>query len=156
MSRRSRSFNDPTARLATSENALLREVLDSLSLRETRILEMRFGMADGERKTLEEVGREFGVTRERIRQIEMKALCRLKHPSRRRQLVVDTGASYINVRRMVFPQTPTSGAAQCGSCQEPLQRSPLGRPRKFCSDRCRQAAYRLRVARRQSASRDDP
>lgn len=62
------------------------EVLDSLSSREKRVLELRFGLLDGRARTLEEVGKEFGVTRERIRQIEAKALRKLRHPSRSKRL----------------------------------------------------------------------
>ena len=69
---------------------ILREVIDeifqSLSPREVRILQLRFGLVDGYNYTLEEVGRKFGVTRERIRQIEAQALSRLRHPSRSRRL----------------------------------------------------------------------
>jgi RNA polymerase primary sigma factor len=61
-------------------------VLGSLNERERRVLELRFGLDDGRGRTLEEVGREFGVTRERIRQIEAKALRKLRHPSRSRKL----------------------------------------------------------------------
>jgi len=57
-------------------------VLRTLSARESRIVELRFGLTDGHPRTLEEVGWEFGVTRERIRQIEMKTFCKLRHPSR--------------------------------------------------------------------------
>jgi RNA polymerase primary sigma factor len=64
----------------------LNEILDSLSVRERKVLEMRFGLADGQGRTLEEVGSEFGVTRERIRQIEAKALRKLRHPIRSRKL----------------------------------------------------------------------
>ena len=64
----------------------LNEVLDSLTDREEKVLRMRFGLLDGRQRTLEEVGKEFGVTRERIRQIEAKALRKLKHPSRSRKL----------------------------------------------------------------------
>ena len=62
------------------------EVLSSLTPRERRVLQLRFGLEDGRSRTLEEVGQEFGVTRERIRQIEAKALRRLRHPSRSRKL----------------------------------------------------------------------
>ncbi len=69
---------------------ILREVIDeifqSLTPREVRILQLRFGLVDGYNYTLEEVGRKFGVTRERIRQIEAQALSRLRHPSRSRRL----------------------------------------------------------------------
>ncbi len=64
----------------------LSKVLDTLSPREKKVLVMRFGLEDGKPKTLEEVGREFKVTRERIRQIEAKAIRKLKHPTRARKL----------------------------------------------------------------------
>ncbi len=62
------------------------DVLASLTQRERRVLQLRFGLEDGRSRTLEEVGREFGVTRERIRQIEAKALRKLRHPSRSKKL----------------------------------------------------------------------
>ena len=62
------------------------EVLHTLTDRESRVLQLRFGLEDGRSRTLEEVGREFGVTRERIRQIEAKALRKLRHPNRSRKL----------------------------------------------------------------------
>ena len=64
----------------------LDEVLDTLTEREQKVLRLRFGMNDGRARTLEEVGREFDVTRERIRQIEAKALRKLRHPSRSKKL----------------------------------------------------------------------
>jgi RNA polymerase primary sigma factor len=86
-------FIPDEAALAPSEAAsqeLLREqvdsVLDSLSERERDVLRLRFGLVDGRNRTLEEVGKEFNVTRERIRQIEAKALRKLRHPSRSRKL----------------------------------------------------------------------
>jgi RNA polymerase primary sigma factor len=73
-----------------ASNQLLKEqvqsILGSLSKREREVLEMRFGLKDGQGHTLEEVGKEFGVTRERIRQIEAKALRKLRHPFRSRKL----------------------------------------------------------------------
>jgi len=62
------------------------DVLDSLTERERKVLQLRFGLDDGRSRTLEEVGKEFHVTRERIRQIEAKALRKLRHPSRSRKL----------------------------------------------------------------------
>jgi RNA polymerase primary sigma factor len=64
----------------------LSKVLDGLAERERKVIELRFGLVDGHPRTLEEVGREFGVTRERIRQIESKTLCKLRHPSRSSKL----------------------------------------------------------------------
>lgn len=64
----------------------LGEVLDTLTDREQKVLKLRFGLDDGRTRTLEEVGREFNVTRERIRQIEAKALRKMRHPSRSRKL----------------------------------------------------------------------
>jgi len=74
----------------TASQQLLKEqidrVLDELSAREKRVLQLRFGLKDGHARTLEEVGKEFNVTRERIRQIEAKALRKLRHPSHSRKL----------------------------------------------------------------------
>jgi len=64
----------------------VRSVLGSLPMRESKIIALRFGLDDGRQRTLEEVGRQFGVTRERIRQIEAKALRKLRHPSRSKRL----------------------------------------------------------------------
>ena len=74
---------------AASYNLLreqLVEVLGTLTEREQKVLRLRFGLDDGRARTLEEVGKEFNVTRERIRQIEAKALRKLRHPSRSRKL----------------------------------------------------------------------
>ncbi len=86
-------FIEDRSTLAPSEAAsyqLLREQVDdilfTLSDREARVLQLRFGLEDGRARTLEEVGRDFGVTRERIRQIEAKALRKLRHPSRSKKL----------------------------------------------------------------------
>ena len=74
----------------TMQGALLQEQLDevmqTLTEREKKVLALRFGLEDGRSRTLEEVGKEFHVTRERIRQIEAKALRKLRHPSRSRKL----------------------------------------------------------------------
>ncbi len=86
-------FIEDKSTLTPSEAAsyqLLREqvedILSTLSDREARVLQLRFGLEDGRNRTLEEVGRDFGVTRERIRQIEAKALRRLRHPTRSKKL----------------------------------------------------------------------
>lgn len=78
---------DPLAVVeAKSEKELLDEVLSTLSPREEQVLRLRFGLNDNVERTLEEIGRSFGVTRERIRQVEAKALKRLRHASRIRRL----------------------------------------------------------------------
>ena len=64
----------------------LGDVLSTLTPREAKVLRLRFGLEDGRQRTLEEVGKEFDVTRERIRQIEAKALRKLRHPSRSKKL----------------------------------------------------------------------
>ena len=64
----------------------LEDVLCTLNEREQKVLKLRFGLEDGRARTLEEVGKEFDVTRERIRQIEAKALRKLRHPSRSKKL----------------------------------------------------------------------
>ena len=64
----------------------MNEVLKTLTPREESVLKLRFGLEDGRSRTLEEVGKEFNITRERIRQIEAKALRKLRHPSRSKRL----------------------------------------------------------------------
>jgi len=81
-----RVLTPPEAAALTLLRQHLQEVLSTLNERERRVLELRFGLDDGRIHTLEEVGRAFGVTRERIRQIEAKALRKLRHPSRSRLL----------------------------------------------------------------------
>jgi RNA polymerase primary sigma factor len=81
---RQQSPYDATSQQMLREN--VEEVLEALSDREAKVLKMRFGLAGNKMMTLEEVGKQFGVTRERIRQIEAKALRKLKHPSRRKKL----------------------------------------------------------------------
>jgi RNA polymerase primary sigma factor len=81
--------SSPTPNQVAYQNMLrdkIEEVLETLSPRESRILRLRFGLENGRAYTLEEIGRKFGLTRERIRQIEGKALRRLRHPRRSRQL----------------------------------------------------------------------
>ena len=78
--------NSPNPDLCTMQNKLkevLEEVIQNLSDREARVLKMRFGIDQQREYTLEEIGLNFDVTRERIRQIEAKAISRLRHPSRK-------------------------------------------------------------------------
>jgi RNA polymerase primary sigma factor len=82
-------MTDAPAPAEAAAFTMLREqwdVLDTLTPREEKVLRLRFGLDDGRVRTLEEVGREFNVTRERIRQIEAKALRKLRHPSRSKKL----------------------------------------------------------------------
>jgi RNA polymerase primary sigma factor len=67
-------------------NEAIRDALDDLTERERQVVRLRFGLEDGQVRTLEEVGKEFGVTRERIRQIESKVLAKLRHPIRSQRL----------------------------------------------------------------------
>ena len=82
--------DDAPAPQDAASNTLLKEqladVLNTLTPREAKVLRLRFGLDDGRARTLEEVGEEFNVTRERIRQIEAKALRKLRHPSRSKKL----------------------------------------------------------------------
>jgi len=73
----------------------IKDVLDTLTERERAVLEQRFGLADGYSRTLEEVGKQFEVTRERIRQIEAKALRKMRHPTRIRKLEGFIEMSYV-------------------------------------------------------------
>ena len=82
----SQAFVPPDAASFSMLQEQLTQVLDSLADRERKVIELRFGLVDGHPRTLEEVGREFGVTRERIRQIESKTLAKLRHPSRSSKL----------------------------------------------------------------------
>jgi RNA polymerase primary sigma factor len=91
----------------------LERVLDQLAEREQRIIQLRFGLTDGHPRTLEEVGREFGVTRERIRQIESKTLAKLRHPSRAQML-----REYLDLCR------PRGSDAKPGSCGAKTPRDP--------------------------------
>ena len=99
--------------LETTSAALLkdklRDVLDTLGTRERDVLEQRFGLKDGYSRTLEEVGRQFNVTRERIRQIEAKALRKMRHPTRIRQLHGFFDAEQIDNAQNLMKVAATSG-----------------------------------------------
>jgi len=102
------SGSTPPLKLLDDSKAMIDEVLLALTPREQRIIQLRFGLEDGTGRTLEQVGSEFNVTRERIRQIEAKALRKLRHPSRSRKLkdmldsdyLLDKG--YKNLLRAIF------------------------------------------------------
>ena len=76
----------PDAASFSMPQAAVEGAFDGLAERERKVISLRFGLEDGHPRTLEEVGREFGVTRERIRQIESKTLAKLRHPSRSSKL----------------------------------------------------------------------
>src|SRR5467141_2058338 len=91
----------------------LSDVLDTLTERERKVLELRFGLVDGYSRTLEEVGKQFKVTRERIRQIEAKALRKMRHPTRIRQLhgffdaeQIDNAQNLLKVAATARPSSP--------------------------------------------------
>ena len=78
-------LDENVSRIFLREDVL--DVLNTLSERERDVIKMRFGLEDGEERTLEQVGQHFGVTRERVRQLEVRALRKLKHPSRHRGII---------------------------------------------------------------------
>jgi hypothetical protein len=127
--------------------------MDTLSEREARIIASRFGIPDGEPKTLDELGRMYGVTRERIRQIEQRAMAKLRHPVRSRVLEVqdDDGqrVDLIDIARawptLTREDLERLGFVWCAHCHEsPFHPRTRGRRRAYCSHKCRQAAYRER------------
>jgi RNA polymerase primary sigma factor len=91
------------AAVASIEHAALRQFLTTLSPREQRVVELRFGLAGGRAHTLDEVGAEFGLTRERIRQIEAKALAKLRHPA-----TPSDGPADPDADARAIPHMPTS------------------------------------------------
>lgn len=152
MSRKRGSPDDPTSRLALGieGTSMIPVVLDALSPREAGVIAMRFGLADGEPKTLNEIGKVYGVTRERIRQIEMRGRAKLRDP---RLAVMDgdvvVGTVDARLTRADLSRLyPTGDIVRCPHCQRrfiPQSRgSTGGRTRKYCQDKCRQAAYRAR------------
>ncbi|HND60206.1 MAG TPA: RNA polymerase sigma factor RpoD [Opitutaceae bacterium] len=112
--------------------SLLREkiidVLDSLTERERRVLSLRFGLVDGYSRTLEEVGKQFKVTRERIRQIEAKALRKMRHPTRIRQLHGFFDAEQIDNAQNLMKVAATSGIPRPAGFPPPPPQAPSGFP----------------------------
>jgi DNA-binding transcriptional regulator YiaG len=107
----------------------VQEVLSSLTSREQRVLVLRFGLVDGRSRTLEEVAREFNVTRERIRQIEAKALGSLRHPSRSKKPSWDAGQ--VRALRQHLGLTQRDLAEEMGTRQQTISEWETGqyRPR---------------------------
>ena len=97
----------------------LGDVLCSLTERERQVLELRFGIGDGNAQTLEEVGRQFRVTRERIRQIEAKALRKMRHPTRLRQLHGFLNIEQLDVELMTELACRANASAQNGNGKGP-------------------------------------
>lgn len=142
-------------------------VLDTLSEREAGVISMRYGLLDEEPKTLHEIALVYGVTRERIAQIERKAMEKLKHASRSAVLdgyldgdglaavyrhlgsLADRGL--VRCPRHGWVDKPSAPCLGC-PCSVGGWNQDLGRPRRYCSDACRQAAYRRRRAAARSRS----
>lgn len=171
---------DRTAERGSSEVAaasaikVLNAVIDTLSERERAVMKLRFGLVDGAPRTWQEIGETYGVTRERIRQIEQKTLAKLRQPERAEALRevedISIGSLPAHVQERLFghrPRPPRFDDIQrvwcerhqvhhgvpayitpslCGWCgclpEQPGLRG--GRPRRYCNDACKQAAYRAR------------
>ena len=142
----------------------LRSVLETLDDREAGVIKMRFGLADGQPKTLDEIGKAYGVTRERIRQIESKTMSKLRHPKRSGLLrdYLDTDyfpfqedheSSDPVARGLVYcekhgwSEKPSSPGPICACCPCPVAAPVASRPQEYCSNACKQAAYRRRRVR---------
>jgi hypothetical protein len=181
MTRRRASPADPTGDRAYPELALeiLLAVLDSLPEREARVIALRFGLLDGQPKTLDEIGRVYGVSRERIRRIESKTMTKLRHRSRSQVLLPleDYVQMPEHIRERMMRQIreqfgePIGSVGQdpliycdkhgwtdpdyasrqvCKCCPCPVGPVWQGRPRAYCSDACRQTAYRARQKERKA------
>lgn len=158
MTRRRRTPNDPTAKRAMqSDGDLLYRELKTLPPQEAELLIMRWGLTNGQPQTWDELGRKYGVSRERIRQIEQQAMAKLRHPTRRRPLLVtdDDAFSYVGFidvprvhRTLTRDELEGLGFVWCAHCHErPFLPYTAGRRRAYCSNKCRQAAYRQRRRR---------
>jgi sigma-70-like protein len=167
MSRRRGSQDDPTARRALISASIeatgvlseLEKMLRSLNPREAGVMSRRWGLHDGQRKTWDEIGREFGVTRERIRQIERNCLDKLREQINSSPLAVTDGGQIIGIVDVrhtgIIPPSMNSRdtLVLCPQCNERRflpDAEPYvgGRRRKYCSNACRQAAYRARRSAR--------
>jgi hypothetical protein len=153
VSRRRLTPSDPTARLALREEELVKRVLDTLKPTERAVLDARFGLTDGRPMALDEIGKKYGVSRERIRQIVSKGLSALRHPARATVLWVPDGG-FVDVAPRTDVPSPDDDfyvVVNCPHCQRrfmPKNHDGIGgRPRKYCSDECRLAYYRARRVR---------
>ena len=122
-------------------------MLDTLSEREAGVVAMRFGMTDGQPKTLDEIGKVYGVTRERIRQIESKTMSKLRHPSRSQVL-----RDYLDLKFLTSSSKMRSEARGV----PPLQRlgALRGRSPRYASLLCRLGSVSLVLAHTEKALRD--
>lgn len=153
MSRIRGSPGDPTSwfTLLTGGTNTLQSVLDTLSEREAGVITLRFGIIDGQPKTLDQIARIYGITPQRVREIESKTMSKLRHPARSEFLAVKDGNEWVGVIDALFGRhTPSSDdLVVCSYCHECWFNPHSGvftggRSRKYCSDKCRQAAYRAR------------
>jgi hypothetical protein len=168
MSRRRARSHSPTESAATARfmaqqvDVALAQILETVSEREAGVIRMLFGVGDGPPRTLADIGRVYGVSQERIRQIQSKTLSKLRHPSRSQILwdyTVDDVKLSDAIRRVqngnVEPalvwcdrhgwSAPEGSHGVCGRCKCPVWFNGVGRPPKYCSDACRKAASRARL-----------
>ncbi len=146
--------NDPTSQraLVIDGISVLHAMLDSLSEREAGVVAMRFGLTDGHPKTLDEIGRVYGVSRERMRQIESKTMAKLRWPERSGHLALMDGEKIVGIVDAHFTDSVgnmryAADVVRCPECHRYWWNPPTrGRRRKYCSNTCRQAAYRARRA----------
>lgn len=153
MSKKRGPHNDPTARFALTRSGTdqLAAVLDTLSELEANVITMRFGIIDGQPKTLDELALLYGLTARHIHIIETKVLLKLRHPARSNVLAEWDGDQRTGFIDALFGRRSSSGdeLTLCAYCRErwfnaQTGASTGGRKREYCSGKCRQAAYRAR------------
>jgi DNA-binding CsgD family transcriptional regulator len=139
----------------------LREALDTLSDREAFVITMRFGLGDDQPKTLGEIGKALGLTRERVRQIESRSMSKLRHKTRSgplqeyldiehfqiqedNELGGPAERGLIHCEKHGWSEKPSLPGPTCACCACPVEVPYTGRPQKYCSNSCKQEAYRRR------------
>ncbi|MCP2245171.1 Sigma-70, region 4 [Lentzea aerocolonigenes] len=178
MTRRQLGFLDPTGKRGGADAyvRLLRAVLGTLSAREAGVITYRFGLLDGRPRTLDEIGRIYGIDRTRARFIESKVMSKLRHPSRSMVLRDFLDGEFVELPEPVRAELlgalntepgplvhcdrhgwSESGpdVSRCVGCPCALAAQQYGRRRKYCSDACRQAAYRRRRSSEQGRAVGD-